>query len=348
MEISIVGEINKLKAAVYIQPESIKISEIAKPEIKDKGAIIKVNGCGLCGSDIVKIKHQLSASGTILGHEIVGEIVEIKSGNTDLKAGDRIVAGHHVPCFNCKYCLNENYSMCRDFKESNIFPGGFCEYLFVSEDHLSNTVFKIPDSVSDIQASFTEPSACCHRAVKRANVKPGDNVLVIGLGSIGLLIGQIAKHFGANVSGCDLLKDRLSLALELGFDNTFNSIGTALTSAYYKSTTDETGADIIFMASGSESSLPLALSCVRDGGTIVVFSSIASDETGFANNQIYYRELTVMGSYSPSPQDLCESLDLIKRGIIKVDFASVYDFDNIDGAIKDTLENRIIKAYIKI
>jgi len=102
------------------------------------------------------------------------------------------------------------------------------------------------------------------------------------------------------------------------------------------------------MASGSESSLPLALSCVRDGGTIVVFSSIASDETGFANNQIYYRELTVMGSYSPSPQDLCESLDLIKRGIIKVDFASVYDFDNIDGAIKDTLENRIIKAYIKI
>lgn len=337
-----------MKAAVYIQPDKIEISEINKPEIKDKGAIIKVNGCGLCGSDIVKLKHQLSPSGTVLGHEIVGEIVEIKSDKSGLKVGDRVVAGHHVPCFKCKYCLNENYSMCRDFKESNIVPGGFCEYLFVSEDHLNNTVFKIHDAVTDIQASFTEPAACCLRAVKRANVKLGDNVLVVGLGSIGLLIGQIAKHYGATVSGCDLIQDRLKLGLDIGFDNTFNSIGTALTSAYYKSTTNEIGADIIFMASGSGNSLPLALSCIRDGGTIVVFSSISSDEIGYSNNDIYYRELTIMGSYSPSPQDLCESLDLIEKGIIKVEFASIYNFDNIEGAIKDTLENKIIKAYIKI
>lgn len=337
-----------MKAAVYTQPDKIEISEVEKPEIKDKGAIIKVKGCGLCGSDIVKIKHKLSPSGTVLGHEIVGEIVEITSDNPELKVGDRVVAGHHVPCFKCKYCLNENYSMCRDFKSSNIIPGGFSEYIFISEDHLNNTVFKIPDNTSDIQASFTEPAACCLRAVKRANVKLGDNVLVIGLGSIGLLLGQIAKHFGANVSGCDLIQDRTKLALNVNFDNAFNSIGTALTSAYYKSTTNDIGADIIFMASGSEHTMPLALNCIRDGGTIVVFSSISSDEAGYANNDIYYRELTVMGSYSPSPKDLCESLDLIKRGIINVEFVSIYDFDNIDDAVQDTLKNRIVKAYIKI
>jgi L-iditol 2-dehydrogenase len=336
-----------MKAALYIHPDKIKISEIDKPSVKDKGAIIKISGCGLCGSDIVKIKHKLAPSGSVLGHEIVGEIVEIKS-NSGLKTGDRVVAGHHVPCFKCKYCLNQNYSMCPAFKETNIQPGGFCEYLFVSEDHLNNTVFKVDDSVTDIQASFTEPVACCLRAIKRSAVKKNDNVLVIGLGSIGLLLGQLSKHFGAKVSGCDLLKDRLELAENLGFDNAFNSIGTALTSAYYKSTTDEIGADVIFMASCSENSLPLALSCIRDGGTIVVFSSIASDETGFANNQIYYRELTVMGSYSPAPADLSESLDLIKKGIIKVDFASEYNFDNIEKAIKDSLENKIIKAFIKI
>lgn len=336
-----------MKAAIYKHPDKIILSETNKPDIKDKGAIIKVSGCGLCGSDIVKIKHQLVQSGSILGHEIVGEIFEIKT-DTDFKIGDRVVAGHHVPCFNCKYCLNQNYSMCQTFKETNIKPGGFSEYLFVSEDHLKNTVFKVDDSVSDIQASFTEPAACCLRAVRRANIKTGDNVLIIGLGSIGLLLGQISKHFGAKVSGCDLLQERLELAEKLGFDSSFNSIGTALTSAYYKSISDQIGADVIFMASGSENSMPLALSCVRDGGTIVVFSSIASDDTGYSNNQIYYRELTVMGSYSPAPVDLKDSLEMIKKGIIKVDFASEYNFDNIEKAINDTLENKIIKAFIKI
>lgn len=336
-----------MKAALYKQPDKIILSEIDKPVIKDKGAIIKVTGCGLCGSDIVKIRQQLVKSDTVLGHEIVGEIFEIKS-DTDFKAGDKVAAGHHVPCFKCKYCINENYSMCKTFKETNIYPGGFSEYLFVSEDHLKNTVFKVDDSLTDIQASFTEPAACCLRAAKRANLKNGDKVLIIGLGSIGLLLGQISKYFGANVSGCDLLKERLQLASRFGFDNTFNSIGTALTSAYYKSTTDQIGADVIFMASGSENCLPLALNCIRDGGTIVVFSSVASEETGYSNNQIYYRELTIMGSYSPAPADLKDSLEMIKKGIINVDFASVYNFDNIEKAIKDTLENKILKAFIKI
>ena len=219
----------------------------------------------------------------------------------------------------------------------------------MSKEHLENTVFKIPANLSDIEASFTEPAACCLRAVKRANVKLGDKVFIIGLGSIGLIMGQIAKHCGAEVSGCDLIEERLALAENLQFDNALKFTKIEETSISYKSKNNYIGADIVFLTAGSLSSLPLALACVRDGGTIVVFSSVASSAGVFSNNDIYYRELTVMGSYSPSPKDLCEALELIKNNVIKVDkFTKIYALDKINEAIEDTSSSKIIKAYIQI
>jgi L-iditol 2-dehydrogenase len=336
-------------AAVYRDKNEIEIKEIDKPVLKENGAIIKVHGCGLCGSDIVKSRENLAKSGTVLGHEVVGEIVEIKSNDKTFKVGDKVSVGHHVPCFECTYCKNENYSMCRDFKESNIIPGGFAEYIYVSEGHLQNTVNKIEDKITEIEASFTEPTACCLRAVKRANVEIGDNVFIIGLGSIGLIMGQLAKHYGAAVHGCDLLDERINLAKELGFDGAYKFTTLEETVIKYKEETNNIGADKVFLTSGSAATLPLALAGIRDGGKIIVFASIPSDETGFANNDIYYRELTVMGSYSPAPADLCKSLELIKDGKIKVDkFAKVYRLESINEAIADTVSNKIIKAYIKL
>ena len=337
-----------MKAAIFSKGQKIEFKEVEKPELTNHGAIIKVKGCGLCGSDIVKIKQNVIPGGTVLGHEIVGEITEINSENKNFKIGDRITGGHHVPCYKCVYCRNQNYSMCKNFKDSNIIPGGFSEYVYLSDAHLDNTIFKVPDNLSNSQASFVEPAACSLRAVKRANIGLGDNVFVIGLGSIGLLIGQIAKHYGAEVCGCDLLDERLELAKELGFSQTYKYTKLEETANFYNFKTGFIGADKVFLASGSLSSIPLALATVRDGGTIVVFSSVATSNAAFSNNDIYYRELTIMGSYSPSPQDLCESLDLINHSIIKVGFASVYDLDNINEAIDDTLSNKIIKAYIKI
>lgn len=326
-----------MKAFLYKDKNILKLGEVESPDLKDIGAIIKVSGCGLCGSDIVKLKHGLTKENSVLGHEVVGIIEEINT-KTGFKVGDRVVLGHHVPCYNCVYCKNENYSMCAEFKSSNIIPGGFCEYIYVSERHLADTVQKVPENLSDIQASFAEPSACCLRAVRRANIKKGDKALVIGLGSIGLIMGQILKHFGATVIGCDLLDERLELAKELGFD------------AVYKVLPGEKlQADKVFLTSGSAKTIPLALKHVRDGGTVCVFASVASDEVGFSNNEIYYRDLTVFGSYSPASSDLKESLKLIQENIIKVDsLVTEYNFDELNQAIEDTVSNKIIKAYIKI
>ena len=294
-----------MKAAIA-ENQKISIQDMPQPQLSDynnEGAIVKVLGCGLCGSDIVKFLH--NSEQKVLGHEVVGEIVDIRPRFlSKFKIGDKVVLGHHVPCMKCDYCENKNYSMCRQFKETNIFPGGFAEYIYVSPKHLKNTVFKVPENLDDMEISFMEPLACCIRAVERAEVKRGTSSLVIGLGSIGLLMGQAIKAFYGDVIGCDLIEERVGLAGNLNFDAAIKFEDNDTTSAKIKEMTCGLGADIVFMTSGSDKAIEFALKSVRDGGTILVFSSVPNDTAGYTNNDIYYRELKILGSYSPSPMDL--------------------------------------------
>ncbi len=339
-----------MRAAV-VEYNQIIEKNILKPVLTKNGALIKVLGCGLCGSDIVKFKHGLVQNGAVLGHEIVGEIVELRTTlNTEFEVGDKIVMGHHYPCFECVYCKNENYSMCKVFKASNIIPGGFSEYVVADENHLKYTMFKVPENLDNYEASFLEPLSCCVRAVRRADLKPNSKVLVIGLGSIGFLMGQVLKVFGYEVIGTDLSMDRLKLAQENGFDYTVMSQSDAkVTAEEIKSVTQKEGVDAVFMTSGSDKTFELCLKSVRNGGTILVFSSVPDDFSGFSNNEIYYRELKIMGSYSPAPADIKHSMELLKTRQVNVkDITIEYPLSQVQKAIEDTLEHKIFKAYIKI
>ncbi len=301
-----------------------------------KGAIVKVLGCGLCGSDIVKLKHNLAKDGTVLGHEIVAQIIDINS-DTNFHCGDVIVTSHHIPCGKCEYCKNGNVSMCRHFKETNIIPGGFSELVFVSEEHLQNVAYLKPQNLTNDEAAFYEPLGCCIRALKRAGLKQNSTALVVGLGSIGILMAQALKAFGMNVIGCDLILSRVELLKSLGIEA-------------FKVTEmcDSIKVDGVFMTSGSDKAIDTAFKYVRDGGKILVFSSTPNN-MGYANNEIYYRELTILGSYSPSPVDLKDSLNLLQSKEVKVSgLSTIYPLEKVQKAINDTLDNKILKAYIKI
>lgn len=325
-----------MKTAI-IEKGKISVKEQADLKLEDKdGAIVKVLGCGLCGSDIVKLREHISPDGTVLGHEIVAEIVEIKS-NTEFKQGDRIITSHHIPCGKCNYCLHGNVSMCTHFKGTNIRPGGFSELVYVSEEHLQNVAYLIPDNLSEVEASFYEPLGCCVRAVKRANLMKGSTVLVIGLGSIGILMAQALNAYGMDVIGCDLLQERIDFLKSFGID-----------AFHVKDLPERLEADAIFMTSGADKAIDTALKSVRNGGTILVFASTPLN-FGYPNNEIYYRELTVLGSYSPAPVDLKDSLELLRSGKVNVKgISTVYKLDDIQKAFDDTIANKIMKAYIKI
>lgn len=326
-----------------IENGRIVIKDAPEPVLAGSGAILKTSGCGLCGSDIVKFKHEPPLNGLVLGHEIVGEIVEINS-MTDFQIGDKIVCAHHIPCFECIYCKSGHYSMCNHFKETNIVPGGFAEYIYLSEEHLQNVAVKIPQNLSEVEASFYEPLGCCVRAVKRADLSFSSKVLVVGLGSIGILMTQALKAYGMDVFACDILQDRINLANELGI----KSFDSNVIKDKILEDTDDIGADAVFMTSGADVTIELALKSIRSGGKIIVFASTPKN-FGYANNEIYYRELTVMGSYSPSPDDLKDSMKLLSSGKVKVkDLSTEYDFSQIEKSFHDTMGNKILKAYIKI
>lgn len=325
-----------MKIAV-IEKEHIVVKNADKITLDGrKGAIVKVLGCGLCGSDIVKFREHISKDGTVLGHEIVAEIVEINS-DTKFKAGEKIVTSHHIPCGTCDYCRHGNVSMCKHFKSTNIRPGGFSEYVYLSEEHLQNVAHPMPENLSEIEASFYEPLGCCVRAVKRAKLMDGSKVLVVGLGSIGILMSQALKAYGMNVMGCDLIQDRIERLQNLGID-AVDSRDLEQAELF----------DAVFMTSGADKAIDVALKTIKSGGTILVFSSIPHN-TGYPNNEIYYRELTVLGSYSPAPVDLKDSLELLRTGKVNVkDLSTIYSLDDIQKAFDDTIANRIMKAYIKI
>lgn len=315
----------------------VKENKIIVSEIDDikldgrKGAIVMTLGCGLCGSDIVKFRHKIVHDGAVLGHEIVAEILEINS-DTKFKKGDRIVTSHHIPCGECNFCKHGNVSMCEHFKKTNIFPGGFSEKVFVSEEHLKNVAYLVPENMTDEEISFYEPLGCCIRAIKRCALQKDDTALIVGLGSIGLLMGEGLKAMGYKVYGCDLIPERIELAKKMGiepFDFSFEVDG-------------------VFMTSGADKAIDTALKAVRAGGKILVFSSTPLSN-GYPNNEIYYKELTVLGTYSPSPADLKDSFDLLASGKVNVKgLTTVYPLDKIQQAFDDTVANKIFKAYIKI
>lgn len=311
-----------------------------------KGAIVRVLGCGLCGSDIVKFRQDLVPDGTVLGHEIVGEIVEINS-DTDFQYMDRIVSSHHIPCNECTYCKAGNFSMCNHFKETNLEPGGFCERIYLSEEHLKNVAYKVPEGFPNEVITFYEPLACCIRAIKRTQLQKNSNVLVVGLGSIGLLMGQALVNYGMSVFGCDIIDERVSIGENLGLI-AFNSSDINKSREFILENTDGLGVDAVFMTSGSDKAIEVALGLIRNGGKINVFSSTPQNN-GYKNNEIYYRELTILGSYSPSPEDLKDSFEMITSGKIHVQaLVSEYSLMDIQAAFNDTINNKIMKAYIKI
>lgn len=329
----------------------MKIADYPAPVLDNrKGAIIEVLGCGLCGSDIVKIQKDLVPVGTVLGHEVIGFIKELNTEiETSLQVGDKIAVAHHVPCYECKYCKQRSYSMCKTFKNTNLDPGGFSEYLYLSELHLKYNTIKIPDRVNELQASLMEPLGCILRALDRANISQDQSILVVGLGFIGLLFVQALKAKGYKILGCDLIEERLELATQMGADFVFKSDNIDESVLKVNKNINFPGVDVVVLASGANKSVELATKIVRDGGKIVIFASIPDENTGYLNNDIYYKELEVIGAYSSSPEFLVSAMELISCGKIKMDdYCETMFIEDINLAVEKTLKHQTLKVYLKV
>jgi L-iditol 2-dehydrogenase len=305
-----------MRVAVFQGAGQIASGDWPQPAAGAGDLLLRVRGCGLCGSDIAKIVAPQTRGPLVLGHEVVGDVVEVGAGVPGFRVGDRVVAAHHVPCGECHYCRRGSESMCRAFKASNLDPGGFAEYVRVPPANVRHATFRLPEHLTDEEASFVEPLACCVRAVERARVEPGDLAVVIGLGSIGCLFVQLLRRAGATVVGADPLATRTRLAWALGAQAAGNAAEAA---AAARRLSDGRGADHVVVTGGGAEVLPWAADVARDGGSLHVFASGPGDSLPLALSVLYHRELTVTSTYSSSPAALGRAFWLLASGKVEVD-----------------------------
>lgn len=309
-----------MQVAAIQQDFNLDVEEMPVPALPPKGAIIRALGCGLCGSDLDKVIHQKAAPGSVLGHEVVGVIEALDDDHPDgWRLGDRIVSSHHVPCGRCHYCLNDSESMCRQFKSSNFVPGGFSQYIALSEGHLRHTAFRVPTSITDEEASCVEPLACVLRGIRRGGTQVNGSVLIVGLGFIGMMAAQVYQNDGYAVFGTDLDETRLQLARTEGYVmEAFNPAKEPLRMQQSLERHIPTGkVDTVFLTVVNNQTLATALDLVRDGGNIVIFTSGPQD-THIDPSRLYFRELNLITTYSPALEDLKDASRMIFNHEISV------------------------------
>lgn len=307
-----------MKAVIYHRYDDVRVEDVPIPAIGPDELLLRPSGCGLCGSDIAKIVGRAEPP-VVLGHELAGRVEAVGAAVTAFCPGDRVVVAHHVPCGACHYCLHGHPSMCAAFKASNIFPAGFAEYVRVPAENVRQTTILLPDYLSDEAATFTEPLACCVRAVRRSALLPGDTALIVGLGSIGLQMGQAVKALvdGAQVIGLDLLEHRLEMARALGFDLALHAGASDLTEEV-RAQTEGRGVDVAVLTAGGAQAVQQALRLVRAGGLLNLFACPPGLVAPLDLEAIYHRELTLTSSYSSSPADLRKALELLSTGQAQV------------------------------
>jgi L-iditol 2-dehydrogenase len=334
-----------VKAAVYRGGGRLVAEEWPRPSIGAGELLLRLKGCGLCGSDIAKIVDPATRIPAVFGHEVVGEVAAVGGGVSVYAEGDRVVAAHHVPCGECHYCRRGSDSMCAAFKASNLDPGGFAEYVRVPAANVRHATFRVPAHVSDEAASFVEPLACCLRAVRRARVEPGDTAVVVGLGSIGCLFAQLLKRAGAAVVGADTLTDRAVFARGLGADAA-GSLDVAADAA--RKLSDGRGADHVVLTGGGAAVLPWAAGVARDGGSVHYFAGGGGDALPLPLETLYHRELTITATYSSSPSDLAEAFRLIAGGAVEVDRLITHRvaLENLAAGVDLMRRREALKVYV--
>lgn len=303
-----------MTAAVLVGPGAIELRPWPRPRIGPGELLLRVRGCGLCGSDIAKIVAGRPAP-AVLGHEVVGVVAEAGPG-APFGPGQRLVVAHHVPCGDCHYCRRGSPSMCRAFKQSHLDPGGFAEWLRVPAANAAAAAFALPAGLSDETASFTEPLACCLRAVKRTGARAGDCVLLIGLGSIGCLLAQGFALAGCRVLGWDLDEARRRLARGLGVEAPADAEALDERLA---ALAGGRGADVAVLTAGGAAALGWAAARVRDGGGLHCFAGGDGAALPLPLETLYHRELTIAATYSSSPAELREAFALLAGGAVRVD-----------------------------
>jgi L-iditol 2-dehydrogenase len=314
-----------MKAAVYYGQNELRVEDISTPVIGYGEVLVKIEVCGVCGTDLKKIKDGLVTPPRIFGHEMAGAIVEIGEGVMNWKKGDRVAIYHHIPCRNCYFCQVQAYAQCEGYKKTGTMAGytpaggGFAEYIRVMDWIVKDGMVRLPEAVSYDMASFLEPVNTCLKCIKKCQIKPGETVLITGQGPIGLLLTQLAVRENARVIVTDMIENRLQKALQYGAYKAIKANDLNI-KGLIRELTNNRGVDLAIVATANTQVIQFALDSLRNDGRMMLFAQTKiKDYCQIDLGQICSLEKDIMGSYSSSVELNPEVEDIVFNRKIDVE-----------------------------
>ena len=311
-------------AAVYHGPNDLRVEEVPVPKIGPGELLIKVLSASICGTDlrIFHGNHRMYSPGTVRipGHEVVGNIAEIGAGLEGFQAGERVFIAPNTGCGHCKQCVSGNNNLCANYSALGItMDGAFAEYVRVPADSIQQgNVIRISESVDPAVAALMEPFACVLRGQNALHIQPGEVVLVIGAGPIGVMHMKLAKVRGAGrVIVSEPVADRALQAKRMGADRVINPLEEDLQAALLEESNGQ-GADIVIVAAPVHAAQESALNLAAIGGRINFFGGLPKDKPmiNFDSNQVHYKELVITGTTACSTNDCWQASRIVNSGLI--------------------------------
>jgi L-iditol 2-dehydrogenase len=297
--------------------DDIRIEEEAIPEPAAGEILVRTRACGICTGDLMGWYMKRKAP-LVFGHEPVGEVAKVGKGVTKLSEGARVFAHHHAPCGDCARCRRGAAVHCETWRKGAIRPGGMAEYFVVSAASVAADTLELPPTLDYTAASLVEPVACVVKSLRRGGVAAGQTIVVIGVGIMGQLHVALAAQAGARVIALDRVPFRLQRAQELGADAVVDVSKDDPVAAVRDLTAGEMG-EVVFVGPGSIEAMETGIRLAGADARVVLFTCSQPDDVLAARPfALYFREVSLVPSYSCGPRDTREALALLDAGKIPV------------------------------
>jgi len=311
-----------MKAALLEALNSISVQDVRDPACGDDEAVLEVNACAVCGSDI-RIFHfgnDRVKTPAVIGHEIAGRIVTTGRAVTRVKTGDRIALGADVPCGICRWCTSDMGTNCAiNYAIGYQFPGGFQERMVLNSTTLNyGPVTAIPDGLTFAEAAIAEPLACALNGLELAQFGIGKSICIIGLGPIGCMMLELSRVFGASrVFAAQRSRARLDMARQFLPGARFIATEEEnLVDTVMKETGGQ-GVDLAITTAGTVQAHEDAIRMVAHRGYVNLFGGLKNQpKLSIDSNLIHYKECFVMGSHGSLPRHHRLAVELIAQGAV--------------------------------
>ncbi len=339
-----------MKAAVFHEPNKpLSVEEIPTPTPGAGEVLIKVAGCGVCHTDLHYIDHGVPTfkkPPLVLGHEVSGTVAGLGAGVSQWKEGARVLLPAVYGCGQCAMCRTGRENICEKMMMfGNNVDGGYAEYMLAP----AKDVIALPDELPLVESSIIADAVTTpyHAVVNRGQVKPGDNVVIVGCGGIGLNLVQVAAAVGARVIAVDIIDSKLEWAIKLGAQAAINAKNVERVDKEVRKLTGGGGADIGFEAIGNPTTQAQTFACLRAGGRFVAVGYSDKPMT-LDIGRVMYREMEIIGSLGCRAVDYPRVLELARQGKIKVKelVTAQFPLDDINAAFDTLRKGEGIRSVI--